>query len=312
MKIYLITSNPVIGDVLKVDLEKIGDFKIIDGQKLTAQEVIEKAGDAEILIAGSSGLEKISDELLNGLPNLKYISTLTVGLTWVDIDAVKKHGVKLSNVKGANSESVAEHTWAMILDLSKRVTEFDRDVRNKNAFRFAEYTGKEVFEKTIGIIGLGDIGQKVARIAKAFNMNVLGVNKSNKEVEGVKLVDLDTLYKESDIIAICTPLTLETENLISDEAVNKMKDGVIIVNTAMEKITNKEAIFKGLESGKIFGFGIETEISQPADPAYLNHSRIIVTPHNAFNTEDANKKTYEMAVENVIKFIDGNSVRLIE
>ncbi len=311
MKIYLITSNPVIGDVLKVDLEEAGDFKIIDGQKLTAQEVIEKAGDAEILIAGSSGLEKISDELLNGLPNLKYISTLTVGLAWVDIEAVKKHGVKLSNVKGANSESVAEHTWAMILDLSKRVTEFDRDVRNKNAFRFAEYTGKEVFEKTIGIIGLGDIGQKVARIAKAFNMNVLGVNKSNKEVEGAKLVDLDTLYKESDIIAICTPLTSETENLISDEAIIKMKDGVIIVNSAMEKITNKEAIYKGLESGKVFGFGIETEISQPADPSYLNHPRIIVTPHNAFNTEDANKKTYEMAVENVKMFIEGNPVRLI-
>jgi phosphoglycerate dehydrogenase-like enzyme len=312
MKIYLITSNPVIGDVLKVDLEKAGDFKIIDGQKLTAEQIIEKAGDAEILIAGSSGVEKISDELLNGLPNLKYISTLTVGLAWVDIDAVKKHGVKLSNVKGANSESVAEHAWAMILDLSKRVTEFDRDVRNKNAFRFVEYTGKEVFEKTIGIIGLGDIGQKVARIAKAFNMNVLGVNKSNKEIEGVKLVDLNTLYKESDVIVICTPLTPETENLISDEAVNKMKDGVIIVNSAMEKITNKEAIFKGLDNGKIFGFGIETEISQPADPTYLKHPRIIVTPHNAFNTEDANKKTYEMAVENVMKFIEGNPIRLID
>jgi glycerate dehydrogenase len=311
MKIYLITSNPVIGDVLKVDLEKAGDFKIIDGQKLTAEQIIEKAGDAEILIAGSSGVEKISDELLNGLPNLKYVSTLTVGLAWVDIDAVKKHGVKLSNVKGANSESVAEHAWAMILDLSKRVTEFDRDVRNKNAFRFAEYTGKEVFGKTIGIIGLGDIGQKVARIAKSFNMKIIGVNKSNKEVEGVKLVDLDTLYKESDIIAICTPLTSETENLISEEAVSKMKDGVIIVNSAMEKITNKEAIFKGLDNGKIFGFGIETEISQPADPTYLKHPRIIVTPHNAFNTEDANKKTYEMAVENVMKFIEGNPIRLI-
>lgn len=312
MKIYLITSNPAIGNVLKVDLEKAGDFKIIDGQKLTAREVIEKAGDAEILIAGSSGLEKISDELLNGLPNLKYISTLTVGLAWVDIKSTKKHGVKLSNVKGANSESVAEHTWAMILDLSKRVTEFDRDVRNKNAFRFAEYTGKEVFEKTIGIIGLGDIGQKVARIAKAFNMKVIGVNKNNNEVEGVKLVDLDTLYKESDIVAVCTPLTPETENLISNEAVNKMKDGVIIVNSAMEKITNKEAIFKGLESGKIFGFGIETEISQTVDPSYLKHPRIIVTPHNAFNTEDANKKTYEMAVENVMKFIKGNPIRLVD
>lgn len=311
MKIYLITSNPSIAEALKSDLEKLGDLKIIDGQKMTATEIIEMAGDAEILICGPSGVEKISDELLQGLRNLKYISTLSVGLAWVDLEAVKKHGIELSNVKGANSESVAEHTWAMILDLSKRVTEFDRDVRNKNAFKFTGYTGKEVFGKTIGIIGLGDIGQKVARIAKAFSMRIIGVNKSRREVEGVQLVDFDALLKESDIITVCTPLTPETENLISDDEIDKMKNDVILVNSAMEKITDKEAVFKGLKSGKIFGFGIETNILEPVDPAYLKHSRVIVTPHNAFNTEDANKKTYEMAVENVKMYVQGNPVRII-
>lgn len=288
------------------ELSKMGNLIVVNGLKLSKDQVIEKAFDTDILIVGSSGVEKISDELLNSLPNLKYITTLTVGLAWVDLKACKKHGVIVSNVKGANSESVAEHTWAMILDLSKRVTEFDRDVRNKNAFKFADYVGKEVYGRTIGIIGLGDIGQKVARIAKAFNMEILGVNKSGKRQKNLKLVDFEYLLKNSDVITICAPLTPETKDLISDREVSFMKDGVIVVNCAMEKIVNKEAIFKGLACRKIFGFGIETEISQPVDPSYLSHSRIVVTPHNAFNTEDANINTYNMAIANVKSFIDSN------
>lgn len=306
MKITLITSNPAITTAMSSELSSIGDLTVVNGLKLSKDQVIEKAIDADILIAGSSGVESISDELLNGLPNLKYITTLTVGLAWVDLEACKKHGVVVSNVKGANSESVAEHTWAMILDLAKRVTEFDRDVRSKNAFKFADYVGKEVYGKTIGIIGLGDIGQKVARIAKGFNMKILGANSSGKSVDGIDVVDLKFLLTNSDIVTICTPLSKETERMISDREVSIMKDGVILVNCAMEKIVDKDAIFKGLESGKIFGFGIETEISQPVDPSYLDKNRVVVTPHNAFNTEDANIKTYNMAIANVKSFIQGN------
>lgn len=313
MKIYLITSNPTISDDMKDELEKLGELMVIDAQKMSAEEVINQASDAEILIAGSSGFEKISRELLQGLKKLKMIATLTIGVAWVDIEAAKELGVRVCNIKGASAESVAEHAWGMILDLAKRITEFDRDSRDKGAFKFADYTGKEVYGKTIGIIGLGDIGKKVARIAKVFDMRVLGLNKSKKPVDGVKLVDKVTLLKESDVIVTTVPLTDETTNMISDEEIALMKNGVILVNPAMEPITDKEAILKGLESGKIFGFGIETDIMRPipSDSPYFKHPRIVVTPHNAFNTEDANIKSYNLAIANVKAFIRGKPQNIV-
>ncbi|KKT73511.1 MAG: Glycerate dehydrogenase [Microgenomates group bacterium GW2011_GWA2_44_7] len=313
MKIYLITSNPTISDAMRSDLEKLGELAVINAQKMTTQDVVTKAGDAEVLIAGSSGIEKISKEMLQGLTKLKMIATLTVGVAWVDIEAAKDLGITVCNIKGANAESVAEHTWGMILDLAKRITEFDRDARNKGAFKFADYTGKEVYSKTIGIIGLGDIGKKVAQIAKAFDMRILGLNKNKKPVSGIELVDMSTLLKNSDIIVTSVPLTSETTNLISDKEIDLMKDGVILVNPAMEPITDRDAVLRGLKSGKIFGFGIETEIMKPipSDSPYFNHSRIVVTPHNAFNTEDANRKSYELAIENVKMFISGKPQNIV-
>ena len=298
---------------MRSDLEKLGELAVINAQKMTTQDVVTKAGDAEVLIAGSSGIEKISKEMLQGLTKLKMIATLTVGVAWVDIEAAKDLGITVCNIKGANAESVAEHTWGMILDLAKRITEFDRDARNKGAFKFADYTGKEVYSKTIGIIGLGDIGKKVAQIAKAFDMRILGLNKNKKPVSGIELVDMSTLLKNSDIIVTSVPLTSETTNLISDKEIDLMKDGVILVNPAMEPITDRDAVLRGLKSGKIFGFGIETEIMKPipSDSPYFNHSRIVVTPHNAFNTEDANRKSYELAIENVKMFISGKPQNIV-
>jgi len=313
MKIYLITSNPSVSDTMKEDLEKLGELAVINAQKMTAKQVIEKAGDAEIMIAGPSGIERVSGELLGGLKALKMIATLSVRVDWIDMATAKDLGITVCNVKGANAESVAEHAWALILDLAKRVTEFDRDVRNKGAFKFADYVGKEVYGKTIGIIGLGDIGSKVARVAEGFDMRVLGYNRSQKKVKAVELVDMETLLKTSDIIVTTVPLTDQTKGMISDKEIAQMKNGVILVNPAMEAITDADAVLKGLESGKIFGFGVETEIMKPVpmDSPYFKHPRVVVTPHNAFNTEDANRKSYELAVANVKAFLSGQPQNIV-
>jgi len=312
MKICFITSNPQI-DYIKSDLKKIGELSVHNKQKLSPDEVVNLASDSEILVAGSSGIERISKELIDRLPKLKLIALLTVGTDWVDVAYAREKGIVVSNIKGANSESVAEQTWGMILDLAKRITEFDRDARLKGAFRFNDYKGKEVFGKTLGIIGLGDIGKKVARGAKGFNMRVLGLNKSKKAVEGVELVELPQLLKESDVIAVCAPLTTETNNIISANEIAQMKDGVILVNTSREELVNKGAIIEGLKFGKIFGYGIETAIMTPipSDDEYFSTSRVIATPHNAFNTEDADKKSYELVAENLKAWVSGKSQNVV-
>jgi D-3-phosphoglycerate dehydrogenase len=307
MKIYCITANPRINKEQLRTLKSLGDFKVINASKLSTKEIISKAHDAEILVVGSSGVEGITEELLKGLKKLKFITTLTVGMAWVDLEAAKRLKIPVSNIKGSNSESVAEHAWGMILDLAKRITEFDRDVRNKGAYKFGEYQGKEVYGKTIGIIGLGDIGKKVARIAKAFNMEVLGVNKSGKKVAGVKLTTLNKLLKQSDVIVVAVPLTKETENMISKAELRLIKQGAILVNTAMEPIVNKKAALIALKKGKLYGYGIETDIMKPIpknDP-YLIPSRLVVTPHNAFNTEDAERLSFDVSIENIKSFFKG-------
>ncbi len=200
----------------------------------------------------------------------------------------------------------------MILNLAKRINEFDREAR-KGEYDFSKFKGREVFGKTLGIIGLGDIGSKVARIAQAFNMKVIGVNKSKRPVNGVELVNIEELYRNADVITVCAPLNEETENLINDQAFDQMKDGVILVNCAREKIVNKEAVIDALQSNKVFGYGVETPIMQPVasnDP-YYQSKNVIVVPHNGFNTVEGDIKTYQMIVENVQAFLAGKPKNLI-
>lgn len=313
MKICFITSNPQI-EYVKSDLEKLGELSVHNKQKLSVDEVVALAGDSEVLVAGSSGVEKIDKTLIDKLPKLKLIALLTVGIDWVDVAYAREKGIVVSNIKGANSESVAEQTWGMILDLAKRITEFDRDARLKGAFRFNDYKGIEIFGKTLGVIGLGDIGKKVARGAKGFEMRVIGLNKSKQPVEGVELVELPQLLKESDVIAVCAPLTPETNNIISEKEIAQMKDGIILVNTSREELVDKVAVVEGLKSGKLFGYGIETAIMTSIsndDPYFTVSSRVIATPHNAFNTEDADKKSYELVAENIKAWVEGKPQNVV-
>lgn len=312
MKIYLITAHPVLNEEQINKLKKLGDFTVIDAQRLKAQDVIARANDAEIIIAGSSGIETISGELLVGLKRLKFISLLTVGTDWVDLKSARDLNISMSIVKGSNAEAVAEHAWSMILDLSKKVTEADRDVRNNGEYKFGPYLGKEVYGKVLGIIGLGDIGIKVANIARVFHMKVFGVNKTGKLINGVELTSLNELLSSSDIVTIHVPLTKETENLIGEKEFEQIKNGAILVNTAREKIVNKQALFETLKSGKLFGYGIDTEIMQPIDKEYLSYSNVIVTPHIAFNTEEARKNSYDMAIENIAQFLKGTPQNIVK
>jgi phosphoglycerate dehydrogenase-like enzyme len=312
MNTYVITSNPIISNYKK-RLEKLGKLTVLDVQKLTEKEVIDRCGNCELLIIGSSGITKISEKLLKGLKKLKFISLLTVGTDWVDLKSAKKLNIPVANIKGANAESVAEHAWGMIINLAKRISELDRDMREKGEYRFNPYKGKEVFGKTLGIIGLGDIGKKVARIAKAFDMKILGLNKSGKTFNGVNLVNKNTLLKESDVIAVTLPLNNNTENFIDFKEINKMKRGVILVNTSREIIVNEKAVIEGIKQGKIYGYGLETEIMQPVPKKsdLFKYPNIILTAHNGFNTEDADRKSYDLAIENIEKFLAGKLQNIV-
>lgn len=313
MKIYLVGGNQEFLENMQKTLGVSGltDVGMIVVPKISPQELAEKALDCEILVASPSGFDRLSKEHVDGLPKLKFISTVSVGTDWVDLAAAKERGIVVSNEKGVNAESVAEHCFGLLLDIAKRITESDWGIREKGITNPSPYLGRELYGKTLGIIGTGDIGQRVARMATGFAMKVIGVNKSQQKVSGIELVDFETLLKESDIIVVTAPLTAETENLLSEKEFAMMKSGVIIVSTSREKIINKNAVVAAVQSGKVCGYGFDAEIMVPIekDDPYLSSSRIVITPHTASMTEEADRGYSDMTIENINAFLRGKPVR---
>lgn len=310
MKIVSIVSQMEWSESQKARLMKLGEFVEHSAKKAKSDQVAEMIGDADILIVGSSGVETVDENVFEKCKNLRFITVLGVGADFVDLTGALKRGIRVSNLKGANSESVAEHVWGLILSLSKKVTESHIGTK-AGKHEFLHYFGKELFGKTIGIVGFGEIGSKVARIAKGFEMKTLVVTRTQKENSGIEFVAMDRMLKESDVIVLTVPLTPETTNLISTNEFELMKNGAILVSTSREAVINKEALFRTLKDGKLFGFGMELDINMPANPAYYEFNNVVITPHNAFFTQESEIKSNDLAVENVEKFIEGKLQNLV-
>jgi len=313
MKIYCTVGTPCFTPNQKAQLDQLGEVVYIDQTSIPEDNYIKLIKDVEILITAPEGIGKLSEKIISSLPKIKFISLLTVGFNWVDIEAVKKLNIPISNVKGANSQSVAEHIWGMILDLSKRISEFDRDIRNTGAFEFSKYKGQEVNGKTLGLIGTGDIGSKVAHIAQAFDMKILGFNRTGKPLNGVEMVSLDNLLSQSDIINISIPLDDSTQSFISSQQFELMKDKAILINCAREILVSKEAVISSIKSGKLAGYGVETPIMVPIpkDDEYLQYPNILINVHNAFNTVESDEKCYGLVIENIKNYLQGHPQNLI-
>jgi len=294
-------------------LKAVGNLQIFHNQNLSPEEVIDSAKNADVLITGPESTGDLTEEILSKLINLKLIALLTLGTDWVNLDYARSRGIKVSNIGASTAESVAEHTWAMILSLAKRVSEFDRATRIDGDYDFAHFKGVEVYGKTLGVIGLGNIGKRVAEIGKAFSMRLLGINKSGKAVDGIEIVAKEKLFRESDVIAVCLPSDTSTTNYVSYDEIHMMKHNSVLVNCAREKIVNKDAVIEGIKQGKLFGYGVETNIMQevPRNDPYYDCPQIIVTPHNAFNTAEADIRSYEVVVDNVLQFIEGHPTNAV-
>lgn len=313
MKITIAYRTPQISDKVLNQLKKVGDVDIVSLIKAEEDEIIEKLQGTEILLAANSGYKMITERCFQELPSLKMITILGVGYDYIDVDAASKHNVKICRTIGANSESVAEHAWGMILDLSKRITEFEREARNTGENRCKLFPGTTVYGKTIGIVGLGEIGKRIARIAAAFNMKILGINKSGKPVNNIEVTSKNHLLQNSDIVVMACPLTDETTNFIDTDAIKKMKDKSILVNVSREPLVNKEAAIEGIRSGKLFGYGIETDIGEPIPPTdeYFRFKNILVTPHNAWNTDDTIANYDQISVDNIKAFVEGKPINVL-
>jgi D-3-phosphoglycerate dehydrogenase len=230
---------------------------------------------------------------------------------YADLEAAKKTGIVVSHVPGYATEAVAEYTFALFLAAIRKLPSADEHVR-RGSFDWRPFGGMELCGKTLGIIGTGSIGCRVAEIAGAFRMRVLGYDKypnvRRAEEVGIKYVDLNTLLAESDFITLHVTLTSETEKLIGKKEIQAMKNGAVIVNTSQGKVIDEKALINALKSGKIAFAGLDVFEEEPPakDNPLLKLEHTILSPHIGFHTVEAAKRCTDICVDNVVKFLEGH------
>lgn len=279
----------------------------------------------------------ITKDLIDKLPSLKFITTRSMGYDHIDIDYCKQKGISVAYVPTYGSHTVAEHTFALILAISRKIVPSVERAR-RGEFGNEDLEGFDLFGKTIGLIGTGHIGKNVAEIALCFGMKVLAFSRhEDPELvsKGVKFVPLDELLGKSDIVSLHLPHTKETEHIINMDSIQKFKKGAVLINTARGALIETQAIAQGLETGILSGVGLDV-LEEEADlreerellsadylkkvdlkTQLINHvlltqSDVIITPHNAFNSKEALEEILNTTIVNINSFINNIPSNTIE
>ncbi len=275
------------------------------GRPLTEKELIRLLEDVDGYIAG---VDDVSAEVIAHAPeSLKVISRYGVGYDQVDIKACGQRGIIVTNTPEVNAESVADLAFGLMLSAARRIPSADRQTRQGG---WPRMTGVELYNKTLGIIGLGAIGKRVARRAKGFSMRVLAydpwIDTSFCERYQITISSFEEVIACSDFISLHMPLTSETRHIINSDTINKMKDGVILVNTARGGLIDEQAVYNGLRSGKLGGLGLDVfEAEPPGSSLLFEMDNVVVTPHMASSTKEAQNKMGYLAVQNLIDVLTG-------
>lgn len=309
------STNP--GDLSWDSIERLGDFTVYE--RTAPDEIFERAKGAEILIINKS---VITAEMLERLtPELKLVALQSTGLNAVDYEYAKKLGITVCNIPAYSTNAVAQLVFAFILQITNEVTLHSNAVKNGEWCRCPDFCFwkkplTELTGKTIGIIGFGAIGRKVAQIAEAFDMNVLAFSPRKKDVQGLnntKLVDLDTLLKESDIITCHCPLTSDTEGLINKSNISKMKNTAIFINTSRGPVVDEQALADALNNGNIAAAGLDVLKVEPPkeDNPLLSAKNCYITPHIAWAAKETRARLINILENNIKSYIDGNPQNVV-
>ena len=288
----------------------LGHELVFCGEKLNEAEKIERAKDADVLIVANSPL---SEDIILAAPNLKMISVAFTGVDHIPAICNEK-GILVCNAQGYCTDAVAELTFGLILAVYRNI--LPCDARTRESSTKDGLVGNEIAGKTIGIVGTGAIGCRVAEIGKVFGCELLGYSRTEREEAkklGVKYCSLDELMKKADIITLHTPLTAETKLLINKERIGMMKPNAIIVNMARGGVIDSQALAEALNSGKIAGAGIDVFENEPpveANHPLLHSKNTVLTPHVAFATKESMVRRCGMVVDNITAWLDGKPINV--
>ncbi len=278
--------------------------------------LLEKARQADALVTLLT--DKVDCNLLRQAEKLRIVSQYAVGFDNIDVECATRLGIYVTNTPGVLTEAVADFTWGLILAITRRIVEADKFVRTGEWHRTGTgwhplmMLGTEVHGKTLGILGMGRIGRAVARRAKGFGMRIIyyDVYRLPREMEeelGAQYVDLETLFRESDILSIHTPLTPQTRHLVNEERLRLMKKSAVLINTARGAVVDTEALVRALREGWIAGAALDVFEQEPLPPDHplTKLDNVVLAPHLASGTWETRTAMAELVARNLIAFYKG-------
>lgn len=308
MKIVLTDAQTVLDNLVNADiLKKFGEVE--EYGLLRYDEVAEKIADADMVVCNKTLLDKNTLRLAK---NLKYIGLFATGYNNIDIDYCKEHNIAVCNAGSYSTNAVAQHTFALILEHFNNTANYNKYVQDgfwKRSKTFSPfvYPLSELAGKTLGIVGFGNIGRAVAKIANAFEMRVIAYNRSEKQADGVEFVSFDTLLEQSDIVSVHCPLNSESENMFDKKAFAKMKKGALFVNTARGGVMVEQDLYNALESKHLGGAAIDTLRVEPMeeDCILMGAKNCIMTPHIAWAPVETRVRLMNIVADNIRAFLNG-------
>ena len=286
-------------------LRRQGHEVVIYGDRCPEKN-IERAKDADVVVESNMPLGR---DFFEACPNVKMLSIAFTGLDHIDLEECERRGILVNNAAGYSTEAVAEETICMMIGLYRHIIENDKITRSRKGIPMSP--GREIAGKTIGVVGLGAIGQRVVKLAQAFGCKVLAWNRTPKDIEGVALVDKETLFKESDIVTLHIALNNETRNFVSSKEINLMKESAIIINAARGPVVNANDLADALKNGRIAGAALDVYDTEPpileSNPLLLVPNTMLL-PHIGFATEEAFELRLGIVVRNVEKYLLNNNM----
>ena len=317
MKIVVLDGygvNP--GDLSWKKLEELGELTVYE--RTAPEEVLTRTEEAEIVLTNKVVL---SAEILCKLPKLKYIGVLATGYNVVDTEAARAQGVAVTNIPAYSTDSVVQMTFAHILNITNRVAHYARENREGKWARSKDFCYwdtplLELSGLTLGVVGLGNIGMKVARVARTLGMEVYAAtSKSSSSLpEGIQKTTFKGLLGVCDILTLHCPLTPDTRELVNAKTLGMMKRGAVVINTGRGPLVNENDVAEALRSGQLAAYGADVMCQEPPreDNPLLAEPNAFITPHVAWATIDARRRLMKIAADNIKAFVEGKPVNVVD
>lgn len=310
----VVLNNCFFSEKQLKDLRRLGELKVYDKTD-SEKKIISRLKNADIAVANAL-FAKFSKKVFKKI-KLKLLVINSTGFDFVDIPAARAAGIKVANTPDFATESVAEHAIALIFSVTKKLNLADRLYRerpfevNPDKLSSKKLVGENIAGKTIGIIGLGRIGKKVAELCSGLGMDVIAYDCEYKKTSKARITSLENLLKKSDIVSLHLPLTPETNNIISEKKLKMMKPTAVLINTARGNLVNTRALYKALKSGSIAGAGLDVLTGIPRNHPILKLKNVVFSPHSAWWTKKSLENQTHTIIKSIKAFIKKRPVNIV-